>query len=71
MDYNPVANNTQYCLSIRFFPDGFSLFVSGEDKKTVVSRHVNAMLSELSTDGILDLLSGQEELNMSFVLCVS
>lgn len=66
MDYNPVANNTQYCLSIRFFPDGFSLFVSGEDKKTVVSRHVNAMLAELSIDGILDLLSGQEELNMSF-----
>lgn len=66
MDYNPVAKNTQYCLSIRFFPDGFSLFVSGEDKKNIVSRHINAMLTELSTDGILDLLSGQEELDMNF-----
>ena len=66
MDYNPVANNTQYCLSIRFFPDGFSLFVSGEDKKTVVSRHINAAIAEMSTDGILDLLSAQQEFSMSF-----
>ena len=66
MDYNPVANNTQYCLSIRFFPDGFSLFVSGEDKKTVVSHHINAAIAEMSTDGILDLLSAQQEFSMSF-----
>ena len=66
MDYNPVANNTQYCLSIRFFPDGFSLFVSGEDKKVVVSRHINAAIAEMSTDGILDLLSAQQEFSMSF-----
>lgn len=66
MEYSPVANNAQYCLSIRFFPDGFSLFVSGDDRKTVVSRFVSAQLSELSVEGILDLLSSQEEINLNF-----
>ena len=66
MDNNPATNNAQYCLSIRFLPDGFSLIVSDKQKKTLVSRHVYANVNMLSSAAILELLSQQQELNMTF-----
>ncbi|MBN2767288.1 MAG: DUF3822 family protein [Paludibacteraceae bacterium] len=66
MDQKPVANNQQYSLSIRFFPDGFSLFVSDSNHKTIVSRQINAEWGKLNSEEILEILSGQQEFNMNF-----
>ena len=60
------SNKNPYSLSIRFSSDGFSLYVFDENKVQLSERNVVLETIPETKDGLIDVLSGVDELTLNF-----
>ncbi|MDO9154812.1 MAG: DUF3822 family protein [Paludibacter sp.] len=61
-----VHNTNNYSLSIRFSPDGFSLFIYDENNINISKKSISAKINQLSETEIIDLLSKEPELQLNY-----
>lgn len=63
---NQTVHENKNCLSIRFASDGFSILISDQNHTQISKKTVASNINQLTETELIDLLSNQPELHLSF-----